>query len=157
MRLLPFLALVLALLAGGTTGDAYARDRDRDHDRRHERQERRYERDHEDRRRGDNRGRREESHGGRDEGWGDAGRGRRNEARRVDDRYFGGGRESNLVDRRAVPEGRTASRMSASQAARQAQQQYGGGRVLSVDSMGDGYRVKLLRDGDVRVVFISDD
>ncbi|MGQ0529837.1 MAG: hypothetical protein ACT4PG_08520 [Panacagrimonas sp.] len=49
---------------------------------------------------------------------------------------------------------RRVSSMSASQAAREAQMRYGGGRVLSVDPAGDGYRVKLLRDGDVRVVFI---
>ena len=59
------------------------------------------------------------------------------------------GREAGLVDRRA-------SRMTAAQAARQAQEQYGGGKVLSVDSTGDGFRVKLLRNGDVRVVFIPD-
>lgn len=51
-----------------------------------------------------------------------------------------------FIDRRAS--------MSPSQAAREAQMRYGGGRVLSVDPAGDGYRVKLLRDGDVRVVFI---
>lgn len=54
-----------------------------------------------------------------------------------------------LVDRRAP-------RLSAGDAARQAQKQYGGGKVLSVDPSGNGYRVKLLRDGDVRVVFIPD-
>lgn len=53
-----------------------------------------------------------------------------------------------LVDHRA--------RLSAGDAARQAQRQYGGGKVLSVDPSGDGYRVKLLRDGDVRVVFVPD-
>lgn len=63
-----------------------------------------------------------------------------------------------------VPEARGApdslmdgrSRMSPAQAAREAQQRYGGGKVLSVDPSGDGYRVKLVRDGDVRVVFIPD-
>lgn len=44
--------------------------------------------------------------------------------------------------------------LSPSEAARQAQQQNGGGRVLGVDPAGDGYRVKLLKDGDVRVIFI---
>ena len=53
-----------------------------------------------------------------------------------------------FVDRRAG--------MTPSQAAREAQMRYGGGRVLSVDAAGDGYRVKLLRDGDVRIVFIPD-
>lgn len=35
-------------------------------------------------------------------------------------------------------------------AARRAQQQNGGGRVLSVDPEGGGYRVKVLKDGEVR-------
>ena len=51
-----------------------------------------------------------------------------------------------FIDRRA--------NMTPPQAAREAQMRYGGGRVLSVDAAGDGYRVKLLRDGDVRIVFI---
>lgn len=45
-------------------------------------------------------------------------------------------------------------RLSPSDAARVAQQQNGGGRVLSVDRGSDGYRVKLLKNGDVRVVFV---
>ena len=55
-----------------------------------------------------------------------------------------------LIDRR------NSSRMTASQAAQEAQRRYGGGKVLSVDSTGEGFRVKLLRNGDVRVVFIGD-
>lgn len=35
-------------------------------------------------------------------------------------------------------------------AARRAQQRNGGGRVLSVDPEGAGYRVKVLKDGEVR-------
>lgn len=53
-----------------------------------------------------------------------------------------------LLDRRP--------QMTPAQAARQAQSQYGGGRVLSVDPANGGYRVKLERHGDVRVVFIPD-
>ena len=112
MRLLPTLALVMTLLAGGLVGgEAFGRDRDR-------------------------RGHRDDDGGG----------------------SFGGGRDASLVQRRNRGDDADArpSRMSAAQAAREAQQRYGGGRVLSVDSMGGGYRVKLLRDGDVRVVFISD-
>ena len=68
--------------------------------------------------------------------------------------YFGAGFEAqghdaSLIDRRS-------SRMTAAQAAREAQKRYGGGKVLSVDPAGDGFHVKLLRDGDVRVVFIPD-
>lgn len=44
--------------------------------------------------------------------------------------------------------------MSPADAAREAQRRYGGGKVLSVDAAGGGYRVKLVRDGDVRIVFI---
>ena len=40
-------------------------------------------------------------------------------------------------------------------AARIAQQQNGGGRVLSVNPDGNGYRVKLLKDGEVRSYFIT--
>lgn len=49
---------------------------------------------------------------------------------------------------------RRSSGISPAQAAREAQHRYGGGKVLSVDPDGDGYRVKLVRDGNVRVVFI---
>lgn len=154
MRLLTALALAITVLAGGVATDASARDRDRERDRKQERYERAERQDRQERRQDDRRHderrfveRRYEER--RYDG------GRRDEARRDENRYLGG-REASLVDRRSAPEGRSASRMTAGQAARQAQQRYGGGRVLSVDSMGDGYRVKLLRDGDVRVVFISD-
>lgn len=53
-----------------------------------------------------------------------------------------------LVDRRG--------RMSPADAAREAQSRYGGGRVLSVEPAPGGFRVKLERRGDVRVVFIPD-
>lgn len=35
-----------------------------------------------------------------------------------------------------------------------AQRQNGGGRVLAVDRNDQGYRVKLLKDGDVRIVYV---
>lgn len=44
--------------------------------------------------------------------------------------------------------------ISAQEAAREAQQRNGGGRVLSVDEAGGGWRVKLLKDGNVRIVFV---
>lgn len=44
--------------------------------------------------------------------------------------------------------------LSPAEAARIAQERNGGGRVLSVDRGGDGYRVKLLKNGDVRVVYV---
>ena len=44
--------------------------------------------------------------------------------------------------------------ISAQEAAREAQQRNGGGRVLSVDEAGSGWRVKLLKDGNVRIVFV---
>lgn len=50
---------------------------------------------------------------------------------------------------------RDGHRSSPEMAARLAQQQNGGGRVLSVDRDGDGYRVKLLKDGEVRSYFIT--
>lgn len=38
--------------------------------------------------------------------------------------------------------------------ARRAQRINGGGRVLAVDPVNEGYRVKLLKNGDVRVVVV---
>lgn len=40
--------------------------------------------------------------------------------------------------------------------AREAQRQNGGGRVLSVEPVPGGYRVKLLKDGDVRIIFVPE-
>lgn len=55
-----------------------------------------------------------------------------------------------------IPQAREADRqMSPQEAARRAQAGNGGGRVLSVEPAGGGYRVKLLKDGEVRVVFIQ--
>ena len=44
--------------------------------------------------------------------------------------------------------------LSPSDAARIAQQQNGGGRVLAVERGDAGYRVKLLKNGDVRIVYV---
>lgn len=46
--------------------------------------------------------------------------------------------------------------LSPGEAARQAQQMNGGGRVLSVEQAHDGWRVKLIKNGDVRIVFVPD-
>lgn len=43
------------------------------------------------------------------------------------------------------------------EAARRAQQRNGGGRVLSVDPEGNGYRVKVLKDGEVRTHHVEGD
>ncbi len=51
--------------------------------------------------------------------------------------------------------GAAARELSAAEAARIAQSQYGG-RVLSVDPAGNGYRVKLLIAGEVRIVHINE-
>lgn len=45
---------------------------------------------------------------------------------------------------------RSERRDAPAAAARQAQQRNGGGRVLAVDPDGAGYRVKVLKDGEVR-------
>jgi hypothetical protein len=65
----------------------------------------------------------------------------------------GGGRlpSTGLLNNNDV---RRVQPLSAADAARIAQQQNGGGRVLSVDRSVDGYSVKLLKNGDVRVVFV---
>lgn len=64
---------------------------------------------------------------------------------RLDTPYLAPGRDN----RDAEPRG-----LSANEAARRAQAENGGGRVLSVEPSGDGFRVKLLRDGEVRVVYV---
>jgi len=48
-------------------------------------------------------------------------------------------------------ETRVPRRDDSAEAARRAQAQNGGGRVLSVEPEGSGYRVKVLKDGEVRV------
>lgn len=61
-----------------------------------------------------------------------------------------------------VPQGREQRHndpdpgLSAKEAARQAQSINGGGRVLSVDEATGGWRVKLLKEGNVRFVFVPD-
>lgn len=45
-------------------------------------------------------------------------------------------------------------RMTPGEAAAHAQRSNGGGRVLSVDPTGNGYRVKLLQRGDVNIVIV---
>lgn len=60
--------------------------------------------------------------------------------------------EDRLINRLAPPA--EQDRISAGEAARLAQMRNGGGRVLEVLSSGDGWRVKLIKDGEVRVVFI---
>ena len=44
--------------------------------------------------------------------------------------------------------------MSNGQAAQRAQQINGGGRVLAVDPAQNGYRVRVLKDGEVRSVYV---
>jgi len=63
---------------------------------------------------------------------------------RLDTPYLPPGRENHEAEPGISP----------AEAAQRAQQINGGGRVLSVEKAGDGYRVKLLRDGEVRVVFV---
>ena len=46
--------------------------------------------------------------------------------------------------------------LSASEAAKIAQKQDGGARVLSVDHVDGGYRVKLLKKGEVRTVVVPE-
>ncbi|MES2883956.1 MAG: hypothetical protein V4709_04085 [Pseudomonadota bacterium] len=53
-------------------------------------------------------------------------------------------------------QGEAAKNLNANDAARQAQSINGGGRVLSVEESRDGWRVKLLKDGNVRIVFVPD-
>jgi hypothetical protein len=49
---------------------------------------------------------------------------------------------------------RPESRFGPSEAARMAQSRNGGGRVLNVNPTDEGYRVKLLKQGEVRVILV---
>lgn len=66
-------------------------------------------------------------------------------------------REERREDRREERrEERRDHRDRSADAGRQAQMRNGGGRVLSVEPEGPGYRVKVLKDGEVRVHHIED-
>lgn len=64
-------------------------------------------------------------------------------------------RQEQRQDRPDAPRGRHGDRSG--DAARQAQQRNGGGRVLSVDPENGGYRVKVLKDGEVRTHHVDVD
>lgn len=68
------------------------------------------------------------------------------------DRYRGEPQEMRDTER----EDRRERRDGPTEAGRRAQMRNGGGRVLSVEPMGGGYRVKVLKDGVVRVYIIED-
>lgn len=53
-----------------------------------------------------------------------------------------------------VPSARTAPRLSSDEAAREIQRRHGG-RILSVQPDGLGYRVKVLKNGEVRIYQIN--
>jgi hypothetical protein len=72
---------------------------------------------------------------------------RSGQAPRLDTPYLPPGREAR--DNEPPHHGLTAG-----EAAQRAQASAGGGQVLSVEPAGDGYRVKLLRNGEVRVVIV---
>jgi hypothetical protein len=57
---------------------------------------------------------------------------------------------------RRAPDDETHDELSANAAAQRAQAINGGGRVLSVEETRGGWRVKLLKEGDVRFVFVPD-
>jgi hypothetical protein len=55
----------------------------------------------------------------------------------------------------AAPRSFTPPGLDAARAAVRAQTQNGGGRVLSTESIDGNYRIKLLKDGEVRIHVIS--
>ena len=59
--------------------------------------------------------------------------------------------------REEIRERRRDLRQRQAEAARRAQLRNGGGRVLSVEPDGAGHRVKVLKDGEVRVLHVEDD
>lgn len=68
----------------------------------------------------------------------------RNQQQERDDRDAGG------------EQWREQRRDRSAEASRRAQQRNGGGRVLSVERDNAGYRVKVLKDGEVRVHLVED-
>jgi hypothetical protein len=75
------------------------------------------------------------------------------DARPRDRNHYRGEPEEMRDDER---QNRRDRRDGATEAGRRAQMRNGGGRVLSVEPMGGGYRVKVLKDGVVRVYIIED-
>ncbi len=59
--------------------------------------------------------------------------------------------EEHLTDKRS------GGHLTAHEAARRAQARNGGGRVLGVEAVGDGFRVKLVKEGEVRTFMIPQD
>jgi hypothetical protein len=57
--------------------------------------------------------------------------------------------------RASTPSAPAVDSLTTGEAGRRAQQLNGGGRILSVDTQDQGYRVKLLKDGEVRVINVS--
>ena len=55
---------------------------------------------------------------------------------------------------RGEPQYARPNDFSPGDAARRAQEMNGGGRILSVDPNGPGYRVKVLKEGEVRVIAV---
>jgi hypothetical protein len=66
-------------------------------------------------------------------------------------------REQDRREERREERGWLDRRESAKQAGRLAQRRNGGGTVLSVEAIGGGHRVKVLKDGVVRVYVVEDE
>ncbi|MDB5987342.1 MAG: hypothetical protein JWR16_2395 [Nevskia sp.] len=62
--------------------------------------------------------------------------------------------QNNFAPRGEPQYARPGNEFSAGDAARRAQQMNGGGRILAVDPNGPGYRVKVLKEGEVRVIAV---
>ncbi|MEQ8797906.1 MAG: hypothetical protein RLO53_13105 [Salinisphaeraceae bacterium] len=62
--------------------------------------------------------------------------------------------QSNLIPRLGDDRSRSRPDKTPAEAAREARERYGG-KVLAVNRDGDGYRVKLIKQGNVRVVRID--
>jgi len=62
--------------------------------------------------------------------------------------------QNNFAPRAEPQFARPGNDFSPGDAARRAQQMNGGGRILAVDPNGPGYRVKVLKEGEVRVIAV---
>lgn len=65
-------------------------------------------------------------------------------------------RTEDRLTNRLIPQAPETGRLSSDEASRIAQQRNGGGRVLGVSPAIDGWRVRLVKDGEVRTVFVPD-
>lgn len=66
------------------------------------------------------------------------------------------GSKSGLPAAFTLPQDVVLPERTPNEAAEKAQEMTGGGKILSVEPVSGGYRVKLLKDGEVKIVMVPD-